>query len=89
MPIEDHWTLGELLDSLAEADAPDDRMHPTLVRLERAVAKRADAPQWVRTPSAVALIRSLRAACADAPELRRQRLGALLADLEEPAAISA
>lgn len=88
-PIEENWTLGELLDSIAEADAPDDRMQPALVRLDRAIAERTDGPQWVRTPSAVALVRSLCAACAESPELRKQRLGALLTEVEEPSAISA
>ena len=88
-PIEENWTLGELLDSIAEADAPDDRMHPALVRLDRAIAERTDGPRWCRTPSAVALVRSICAACAESPELRRLGLAALLEGADVRVAMSA
>ena len=74
-PIDANWTIGQLLDHLTDDRALDD---PALALVLGRVEAAVTGSDWTRTPSVVALIRSLAAAVAAAPELRPRTLADLL-----------
>ncbi|MCT1476891.1 hypothetical protein [Microbacterium sp. p3-SID336] len=74
-PIDTNWTIEQLLDHLTDDSAVGDpALAPALRQVEAAVT----AVDWTRTPSVVALIRSLALAVAADPELRPRTLADLL-----------
>lgn len=74
-PIDPNWTIEQLLDHLTDDSAlGDPALAPVLRRVEAAVT----GVDWTRTPSVVALVRSLALAVGAAPELRPRTLADLL-----------
>lgn len=71
-PVSSGWTLTELLDWIAAADARchDERLIEALDAIDRALA-----PTTAPTPPAVVLVRALASRVAADPSLGRRRLG--------------
>ncbi|MDI9892867.1 hypothetical protein [Microbacterium sp. IEGM 1404] len=71
-PVSFDWTLAELLDWIAIADARchDERLLGALDAIDRALA-----PTTAPTPPAVVLVRALASRVAADPSLGRRRLG--------------
>ena len=78
-PIDPDWTIDELIDWLSE----DSRQHdPALQRPLALIETALTGEQWSRTPSTVALIRSLTLAAPHLP-------GSVIADVLLPVAVPA
>ena len=70
-PISPDWTTGQLLDWLSDdAREHDATLRGPLARIEALLT----GAHWARTPSTVALIRSIAGAVRDQPELRSIRI---------------
>jgi len=66
------------LQWLASDDRLCERFHPELVRIEAALAHATGAASWRRTPSAVALVRSIAVLRSTAPQLLDAPLSEIL-----------
>lgn len=86
MPIDQNWTIAELLDRLAQDEQNWESLGPELARIEAAASDLAGGAAWGRTPSTVALVRSLAGLCRTAPEVRGLSVGRLLATELSPRA---
>ncbi|MBO9627156.1 MAG: hypothetical protein J7484_12375 [Microbacterium sp.] len=75
MPLDPEWTVDDLLAFLSDdAVTHDPALRHPLSRLEQALT----GANWTRTPSTVALIRSIAESVGRAPGLRSSRLGHLV-----------
>lgn len=87
-PIDQNWTIAELLDRLAQDEQSWESLGPELARIEAAASDLAGRAVWSRTPSTVALVRSLAGLCRTAPGVRGLSVGRLLATELSPRADS-